>query len=176
MASRTLRAGVFGVGALGRHHTRILSGMPGIEFAGIYDPRAEAASAVAAEHGVAIAESFDALAGAIDLAVLAVPTVLHAELGRALLERGVHLLVEKPIAASLEEADALIAAAEAAGRVLAVGHVEFHNPAVQALITAGPSPRFVEVQRLGTFSPRSLDVDVILDLMIHDLQILQALD
>jgi predicted dehydrogenase len=171
-----LRAGVFGVGALGRHHTRILGGLPGVALVGIFDPNREAAQAVAAEHGATIASSFDELASAIDIAVLAAPTVLHAELGTKLLERGVHLLVEKPIAATLAEADALIDAARKRERVLAVGHVEFHNPAVQALVAADPKPGFVEVERLGVFSPRSLDVDVILDLMIHDLQILQALD
>jgi predicted dehydrogenase len=150
--------------------------MPGVALQGIYDPNEATARAIAAEHGAAIAPSFDDLAGRIDIAVLAAPTVLHAELGLALLERGVHLLVEKPIAATLAEADALIAAAIKAERVLAVGHVEFHNPAVQALVSANPKPGFVEVQRLGVFSPRSLDVDVILDLMIHDLQILAALD
>jgi predicted dehydrogenase len=108
--------------------------------------------------------------------VLAVPTVLHAEIGCELLGRGLHVLVEKPLAASLEQADRLIAAAAAAGRVLAVGHVEFFNPAVQALLAVGLPPRFVEVQRLAVFTPRSLDVDVVLDLMIHDLQILHALD
>ena len=101
--------------------------------------------------------------------MLAAPTTLHGELGLALLERGVHLLVEKPIASSLAEA-------ESRNLVLAVGHVEFHNPAVQALLDAGSGPRFIEIERLGTYSPRSLDVDVILDLMIHDLQILQAMD
>jgi predicted dehydrogenase len=108
--------------------------------------------------------------------VLAVPTVLHAEIGCELLGRGLHVLVEKPLAASLEEADRLLAAAAAAGRVLAVGHVEFFNPAVQALLAVGVPPRFVEVQRLAVFTPRSLDVDVVADLMIHDLQILHALD
>jgi predicted dehydrogenase len=171
-----LRLGVFGIGALGRHHTRILSTFPGVQLVGIFDTRPEVAAAVAAEHGARVAASFDELAGQIDAAVLAAPTTLHGELGLALLERGVHLLVEKPIAASLAEADALIAAADAGGRVLAVGHVEFHNPAVQALLDAGSGPRFVEIERLGTYSPRSLDVDVILDLMIHDLQILQAMD
>ena len=108
---------------------------------------------------------------------LAVPTVLHAEIGReVLLERGIHLLVEKPLAASMAEADRLIAAARDARRVLAVGHVEFFNPAVAALLAVGVPPRFVEVQRLAVFTPRSLDVDVVLDLMIHDLQILHALD
>ncbi len=168
--------GVFGIGALGRHHTRILSSFAGVTLEGIFDTRPEVAAAIAAEHGAKVAASFDELAGKIDAAVLAAPTTLHGELGLALLERGVHLLVEKPIASTLAEADALIAAAEARDRVLAVGHVEFHNPAVQALLDAGSGPRFVEIERLGTFSPRSLDVDVILDLMIHDLQILQAMD
>jgi len=171
-----LRLGVFGIGALGRHHTRILSTFPGVTLEGIFDTRPEVASAVAAEYGAKVAASFDELAGRIDAAVLAAPTTLHGELGLALLERGVHLLVEKPIASSLAEADALIAAAESRNLVLAVGHVEFHNPAVQALLDAGSGPRFIEIERLGTYSPRSLDVDVILDLMIHDLQILQAMD
>jgi predicted dehydrogenase len=172
----TLRVGVFGTGALGRHHTRLLGALPGVERVGVYDPRPEAAHAMAAEFGARVHAGFDELAGAIDAAVVAAPTVAHADLGVSLLERGVHVLVEKPIAATLEEADRLIAAAARAGRVLAVGHVEFHNPAVEALLTAGGGPRFVEVQRLGVFSPRSLDVDVIADLMIHDLQILQSLD
>lgn len=174
--TRPLRCGVFGIGALGRHHTRILSTMPGVELVGVYDPRREVAEAVAQEHGARVAGSFEELAGELDAAVLAAPTTLHGELGLALLARGVHLMVEKPIAASLSEADALIAAANSAGLVLAVGHVEFHNPAVQALLDLNEAPRFIEIERLGTYSPRSLDVDVILDLMIHDLQILQAMD
>ncbi len=169
-------AGVFGVGALGRHHTRILSTLEGADLVGIHDPRAETARQVAIEHGARAWESFDELADRIEVAVLAAPTVLHAELGEKLLARGVHVLVEKPIAASLAEADRMIELAAAKGRVLSVGHVEFHNPAVQALMGAGLAPRFVEIQRLGVFSPRSLDIDVILDLMIHDVQILQALD
>jgi predicted dehydrogenase len=144
---------------------------------GIFDPREEVARAVAEAHGARIFPSADALAGEIEAAVAAVPTVSHADLGVRLLDRGIHLIVEKPIAASLAEADRLIAAAEAAGRVLAVGHVEFFNPAVGALLGAvGDGARFLEVQRLALFTPRSLDVDVVLDLMIHDLQILHALD
>ena len=171
-----LRVGVFGSGALGRHHARILGTLAGVERIGIYDPRPEAAAAVAEETGSRTFDSFDALAGAIDAAVVAAPTVAHAELGEKLFAQGVHVLLEKPIAASLAEADRLVAAAAAAGRVLAVGHVEFHNPGVEALLGAGGAPRFVEVERLGVFSPRSLDVDVIADLMIHDLQILHELD
>ncbi|HKI04774.1 MAG TPA: Gfo/Idh/MocA family oxidoreductase [Thermoanaerobaculia bacterium] len=169
-----LRVGVFGTGAMGRNHVRLLSSLAGAELVGVYDPRPEAAEAVAQEHGARVFPRLEDLAGEIDAAVVAAPTVAHAEMGCALLRRGLHVLIEKPLAASLEEADRLI---ESAGdRVLAVGHVEFYNPAVQALLSVGTAPRFVEIQRLGVFSPRSLDVDVILDLMIHDLQILHALD
>ncbi len=179
-APSALRVGVFGTGALGRHHTRILGELPGAELVGIYDPKEEAAQAMAEAHGARIFPSAEALADEIDAAVAAVPTVLHAEVGCTLLERGIHLLVEKPLASSLEEADRLIEAARGAGVVLAVGHVEFFNPVVRALHElvreAGVAPGFVEVQRLAQFTPRSLDVDVVLDLMIHDLQILHALD
>jgi predicted dehydrogenase len=171
-----MRVGVFGAGALGRHHVRLLGSLPGAVRVGVHDARPETARAVAEEHGAEVFQRFDDLASAIDAAVVATPTTTHAELGSRLLARGVHVLVEKPIASSLAEADALIAAARAAGRVLAVGHVEFHNPGVAALLEAAGAPRYVEIDRLGVFSPRSLDVDVIADLMIHDLQILHALD
>jgi predicted dehydrogenase len=171
-----LKVGVVGTGALGRHHVRILASLPGVELVGIVDSRSEVAEALAAEHGTVVLPSLEALADLADAAVVAVPTVAHAEIGCFLARRGLHLMVEKPIAASLAEADELIATAESAGRVLAVGHVEFHNPAVQALRGIGVPPRFVEIERLGVFSPRSLDVDVVLDLMIHDLQILHSLD
>jgi predicted dehydrogenase len=140
-----------------------------VELVGVHDPDPKAG-----ELGVRVFDRLDDLAGEIDAAVVAAPTVAHADIGCFLLHRRVHVLVEKPIASSLAEADRLLEAQE--DRVLAVGHVEFYNPAVQALVGVGTPPRFVEVQRLGVFSPRSLDVDVVLDLMIHDLQILQALD
>ena len=168
------RVGVIGTGALGQHHVRILSALPEAELVGIYDLSGERSEEIAARHGCAIADSFDALAGDIEAAVVAVPTVDHCEIGCNLLERGVHVLVEKPIAIDDREAEALIAAA--GNRVLAVGHVEYFNPAVQALLGLGLEPGFVEVHRMGVFSPRSLDIDVVLDLMIHDLQILHALD
>ena len=177
MSRAKLRVGVVGTGALGRHHARILSQLPDVEMVGIYDRRPEAAAAVANEHGVRVWASYEELAGQLDAAVVAAPTVAHAELGCDLLGRGVHVLVEKPIASSLAEADALLAAQ--GDRVLAVGHVEFFNPAVQTLRGAlgqNNPPRFLEVQRLAVFTPRSLDVDVVLDLMIHDIQILHALD
>jgi len=159
---------------MGRNHVRLLSSLPGAELVGVYDPRPEAAEAAAREHGARVFPRLEDLAGEIEAAVVAAPTVAHAEMGCALLARGLHVLIEKPLAASLEEADRLLA--HAGDRVLAVGHIEFFNPAVQALLAVGSPPRFVEVQRLGVFSPRSLDVDVVLDLMIHDLQILHALD
>ncbi len=159
---------------MGRNHVRLLSSLPGAELVGVYDPKPEAAESMAREHGARVFPRLEDLAGEIEAAVVAAPTVAHAEMGCALLERGLHVLIEKPLASSLAEADRLL---EPAGdRVVMVGHVEFYNPAVQALLAVGTAPRFVEVQRLGVFSPRSLDVDVILDLMIHDLQILHALD
>jgi predicted dehydrogenase len=169
-----VRVGVFGTGAMGRNHVRNLAAIPEAELVGLYDPNPETAAAVAQEFSTRVFPSVEALAGEVEAAVLAAPTVAHADLGCALLGRGLHLLVEKPLAASLEEADRLLAAA--GDRVLGVGHVEYFNPAVQSLLGAGTPPRFIEVQRLGVFSPRSLDVDVVLDLMIHDLQILHALD
>ncbi len=171
--------GVVGAGGMGRHHIRLLSQMPGARLVGFHDKNPETAAAIAAERGVPVSPGIEELAAGCDALVLAVPTVDHAALGCELLAQGKHLLIEKPLAASLEEADGLIAAAASAGGprpVLAVGHVEFFNPAVAALLALGTPPRFVEVQRLAAFTPRSLDVDVVLDLMIHDLQILHALD
>jgi predicted dehydrogenase len=169
-----VRVGVVGTGGMGRHHLRLLARLPGARLVGAYDLEPEVAAAAAAEWAVRACASLEELATAADALVVAVPTVDHALVGCRLLGWGKHVLVEKPLAASLAEADRLLAAA--GDRVLAVGHVEFFNPAVAALLAAAPEPRFVEVQRLSAFSPRSLDVDVILDLMIHDLQILHALD
>jgi predicted dehydrogenase len=176
---RGVRIGVVGAGAMGRNHVRNLAALPGFELVGVYDPRTEAAEALAVEHGTRAFADLGDLAERIEAAVVAAPTVSHAEIGCDLLARGLHVLIEKPIAASLAEADRLIAAGDSSGRVLAVGHVEYYNPAVQALLRLDRlkmPPRFLEVQRLAVFTPRSLDVDVVLDLMIHDLQILHALD
>jgi predicted dehydrogenase len=169
-----LRVGVVGVGALGRHHVRLLARLEGAKLAGVHDLRADVAAQVATEFRTRALPSLDALAAECDAMVVAVPTLDHADVGCRLLERGLHVMVEKPIAPDLAEADRLIACT--GNRVLAVGHVEFYNPAVQQVVAARPAPRYVEVQRLSVFSLRSLDIDVILDLMIHDLQILHALD
>lgn len=172
--ARRLRIAVVGTGTFGRNHVRILASLPSAELVGVYDQRPEVAAKLAAENGTKSFSSLEELIGEVDAAVLAVPTFAHAKLGCEMLAQGLHLLVEKPIALTVEEADELLAAA--GDRVLAVGHVEFYNPAVQALLGVGEPARFVEIQRLSTFTPRSLDIDVLLDLMIHDLQILHALD
>lgn len=172
--SSPLRMGVVGTGALGRHHVRILSSLPEAELVGIHDLNPDAAATVAEEYGAQTFARLEDLAGGIEAAVVAVPTVNHEEVGCELLERGIDVMMEKPLASDLEEADRLVAAA--ADRVLAVGHVEFFNPAVQALLNVEGRAGFVEVHRLAVFTPRSLDIDVVLDLMIHDLQILHAID
>ena len=167
---------------MGRHHVRILSALPEAHLVGIYDQRPELAAKLAAEHRIQSCRSLEELAEQVDAIVLAVPTYAHAQIGCELLAAGIHLLVEKPMASTLKEADSLLLAARRPmekspqARVLAVGHVEFYNPAVQALLEVDEKPRYLEIQRLSPFTPRSLDVDVILDLMIHDLQLLHALD
>ena len=172
---RRLRVGVIGTGSLGRHHVRILASLPEAELVGIYDQKVEVAAALADEHGTTSCRSLEEVCEKAEAVVLAVPTFAHAQIGLEVLQRGLHLLVEKPMTSTLAEADALLAAKKS-DRILAVGHVEFYNPAVRALLSFGEKPRFLEAQRLSQFTPRSLDVDVILDLMIHDLQILHTLD
>ncbi len=153
---------------------RILAEDPAAELVGVFDTDHAAAERVAQEFGARVFGDLDSLVGELEAAVVAVPTVDHCEVGCDLLHRSVHVLVEKPLASSLEEADRLVAAA--GDRVLAVGHVEYFNPAVQRLLQVDGQAGFVEIHRLAMFTPRSLDIDVVLDLMIHDLQILHALD
>ena len=159
---------------MGGHHTRILASMPEVELVGVFDLLPEAARRVVELHGSRVFDTLDQLAESCQAAVVAVPTEAHREVGCALLERGRHVLIEKPMASTLEEADALLAAA--GDRVLAVGHVEYFNPAVEALLSLQLPTGFIEVHRLADFKPRSLDIDVILDLMIHDLHVLHELD
>jgi len=149
--------------------------MPGARLRYVVDTLPERAQAVAAEYGAEPLRDWNGLPGEVDAVSLAVPTVLHAQIGCALLRAGVDLLVEKPIASSVAEAYDLIAAAAARGRILQVGHTERYNPAVQALCASVASPRFIEVHRLGVFSRRSTDIDVVLDLMIHDLDLILRL-
>jgi len=172
----TVRAGVVGVGALGRHHARVWAATPGAALAGVYDTDAGRAAAVAAEFGCPVHAKLETLLAGTDAASVAVPTVSHHAVARLALEAGCDVLLEKPMTPTLAEAEDLIALAEARHRVLQVGHIERFNPATEALLAAGRGARFVEVHRLGSFSPRSLDVDVVLDLMVHDLDIVLALD
>lgn len=170
-----MRAAVIGVGHLGRHHARILASLPGITLAGVVDTNRDRASQVAADHGTNAFGDFREISGKVDIVVVAVPTESHAVVAMPLIEAGVHALIEKPIAQTVAEADALIAAARTAGTVLAVGHSERFNPAVAAARSHVKDPRFIEVHRLGTFPDRSLDIDVVLDLMIHDLDLILSL-
>ena len=169
-----LRMAVVGVGHFGRHHARVLSAAPGVELEAVVDVDPEAAARVAAETGARPETDAAALHGRVGAVTVAVPTDRHHAVAVPLLERGISVLVEKPMARSLDEADEMIAAAEAGGAVLAVGHTERYNPAVTAALPVVEAPRFIEVHRIGAFSPRSLDVDVIFDLMIHDLDIVRT--
>jgi predicted dehydrogenase len=142
---------------------------------GVYDHNGGRASEVAREFEVPVLESLDAVADAADAVVVATPTARHGEIAEYLLAGGCDVLIEKPITAKLDEAERLIQKSRSGGHVLAVGHIERHNPAVEAALRLVTDPQFIEVHRLGVFTQRSLDVDVVLDLMIHDLQIVQSL-
>ena len=171
-----LRVGVVGVGALGRHHARVCSALEGARLVGVHDLDGGRAAEVAAAHGCRAFASPEELREQVDAVSVAVPTVDHHRVARSFLEAGRHVLVEKPVTATLAEADDLIALAAERRLVLQVGHIERFNPAFEALRLAAPRPRFVEVHRLGAFSARSLDIDVVLDLMVHDLDLVLSLD
>jgi predicted dehydrogenase len=172
----TVRVGVVGVGALGQHHARVYADLPGATLVGLYDVDPARAAEVAARHGVPSFADLRELIARTDAISVAVPTVDHHRVARELLEAGKDVLVEKPMTARLEEAEELIRVAAEKGAILQVGHIERFNPAVEPLRKAALQPRFIEVHRLSPFSPRSLDVDVVLDLMIHDLDIVLCLD
>ena len=173
-----LRTAVIGVGSLGRQHARIHAALASegrVAFVSACDVDERAARGVAAEHETDWTCDWRELIGRVDAVSLATPTESHAEIGCALLEAGVHVLVEKPISRTLEEAERMIAAAERSGRVLQVGHLERFNPALVALRPHVRRPVYFEIHRVGQFTARSLDIDVVLDLMIHDLDIVQWL-
>lgn len=171
-----LRVGVIGVGHLGRHHARLLAANPAAHLVGVVDPDPTRREAAAAATGAEACDDHRALLGRIDAVSIAVPTVDHARVARDFIDAGVHVLVEKPMTSTLAEAEALIAAADRAGVTLAVGHTERFNPAVAAAIPLVTAPRFIEVHRLSGFPERSLDIDVVFDVMIHDLDIVLAID
>jgi predicted dehydrogenase len=170
------RLAVVGVGHLGRHHARLLAARTDVEFVAVVDLIPERAHAAVAGTGAEALTDARALAGRVDAVVIAVPTASHLELARPFLDAGVHVLIEKPMASSLAQADELIGAAAASGAVLAVGHTERFNPAIQAALPILQQPRFIEVHRMSGFPERSLDIDVVFDVMIHDLDIILAVD
>jgi len=170
-----LRVAVIGVGHLGRHHARILASLPGVELAAVVDTNRPRADEIAASSRTRALYDYRDVFGHVDAVTIAVPTELHAEIGTAFLRAGIPALVEKPLARTIAEADALIQAAARASATLAVGHTERFNPAVAAARPLLSGPRFIEVHRLGTFPERSLDIDVVFDLMIHDLDVVLSL-
>jgi predicted dehydrogenase len=170
--TRKIRVAVVGTGEFGRNHARVYREVQGAELVGVYDKNSERATQVAGEFQTRALASLEDLRGLADAVSIAVPTVEHSAVGCRLMELGLDVLVEKPMAANLAEADALLSAAKQFGRILQVGHVERFNPAVVAVEPILNHPLFFEVHRLGVFTARSLDVDVIYDLMIHDLDIL----
>jgi predicted dehydrogenase len=165
---------VVGVGHLGRHHARLLAAMDSVELVGVVDIKPDRADEVASICGVAAFTDARDVLDEVDAVSVAVPTVSHVEVAAPFIERRVPVLVEKPLAATVAEADALLDAAARHGVLVAAGHTERFNPAVVTALALVSDPRFVEVHRLGTFPERSLDIDVIFDLMIHDLDLLLA--
>ena len=166
------RVGVVGVGHIGKNHARLYAELPAAQFTIIYDTDRALAERVAAEFGVKAAASLEEFAEQIDAASVATPTTTHFEIGRELLARGKHLLVEKPIADNTAHASELAELAASRALVLQVGHVERFNPVLGALEKRLTNPRFIEAHRLSPYPNRSTDIGVVLDLMIHDLEII----
>jgi predicted dehydrogenase len=175
MPAEALRTAVIGIGHLGRHHARLLSTMDGASLVAVVDTALDRAEAAAAATGARAMTDYREALDDVDAVVVAVPTELHREIAVPFLERGIAVLVEKPISRSLADADEMLAAARRGNAVLAVGHTERHNPAVAAVAPLVTAPRFIEVHRLSAFPERSLDIDVVFDLMIHDLDIIIAM-
>ncbi|MEM7143997.1 MAG: Gfo/Idh/MocA family oxidoreductase [Verrucomicrobiota bacterium] len=167
-----IKVGVVGVGAIGVNHARVYGELEQAELAAVYDLDRGAAEAVVAKHGGVVAEDLDEFVELVDGATVATPTNTHLEVGRRLLAAGKHVLVEKPIATNREEADELVTLAHEKGCVLQVGHIERFNPVMSRLEEIVSHPRFIESHRLSPFPNRSVDIGVVLDLMIHDLEII----
>jgi predicted dehydrogenase len=170
-----MKVAVIGVGHLGRQHARLYADLPGVELAGVVDILRPRAEEVAGLYRTAAFTDYHDILGRVDAVSLAVPTVEHARIGITLLESGMDVLVEKPIADTIEGAQALVDAAAKHGRLLQVGHVERFNPVVAMAREVATRPQFFEIHRLAAFSPRSLDIDVVLDLMIHDIDVVLSL-
>ena len=170
-----IRVGIVGVGYLGTQHARILSYLEEAELKAVADIDFQKALQIGNRHGVSYFENYEEMIDDIDAAVVATDTSAHFAVSENLLRQGKHVLVEKPITETVEQGERLVELAAANNLILQVGHLERFNPAVEAVENLISDPRFIEVQRLGSFSARSLDIDVVLDLMIHDLDIILAL-
>ena len=169
---KILRTGVVGVGHMGINHARLYSEISGSELAAVFDSNPESAAAAAKRFGCRAASSLDEFASLVDAATICTPTVTHHPIGMELLEKGRHLLIEKPIATTPAEARELSELAASKGCVMQVGHIERFNPVLNALESQLNNPRFLEVTRLSPFPNRSTDIGVVLDLMIHDIEII----
>ena len=167
-----IRAGIVGVGSIGKNHARIYSELPGVKFAAVLDTNREAAEAISREHGVPVATTLSEFASMVDAATVSTPTPDHHEIGKFLLHEGKHLLIEKPITETPEQALELVKLAKDRGVVLQVGHVERFNPVLSALEQRLTKPLFIEAHRLSPYPFRSVEIGVVLDLMIHDLEII----
>ena len=167
-----INIGVAGVGSIGRNHARVLAELPGVRLAAIYDTDLERARALAEEFNTEAVETLAELAERVEAATVATPTVTHLEVASTLLRAGRHVLVEKPIATSSDEAQQLVELAHQQLRILQVGHIERFNPVMGELERRLTEPRFIEAHRLSPFPNRSIDIGVVLDLMIHDLEII----
>ena len=174
-SGQSLRTAVIGVGYLGRFHAQKYRQLEGSDLVAVVDANPEAAQRVAAEFGVEAAIDYVSVLDRVDAISIAVPTPLHHAVACAALERGVHVLVEKPIATTVAEAREMVALAARKGCVLQVGHLERFNPAIVAAVSKLETPRFVESHRLAPFKQRGTDVSVVLDLMIHDIDLIQEL-
>ena len=173
--SDRVRVGVVGVGSIGRHHARIYADSDVAHLVGVYDLHADRAIELARTTGCRAFDELAALLDGVDAVSVAVPTVAHEDVGLRCLQAGCDALIEKPIANSIDAADRLIATAAEEDLLLQIGHVERYNPAVEVLLSRVERPGFVEIHRLGSFVARGLEVDVILDLMIHDIDIVHAM-
>ena len=170
--NQSIRVGVVGVGSIGKNHARICAVLKEAKFAAIYDTNSDVARSVGRQYNVPVVNSLDEFVALVDAATVAAPTNTHYEIGRRLLEAGKHVLIEKPITETPKEAEALVRLARERSLILQVGHVERFNPVMSALQERLTRPVFIEVHRLSQYPFRSLEIGVVLDLMIHDLEII----
>lgn len=172
---KRLRVGVVGVGHLGQHHARILASLPDVELVAVADSRPQQAQTIADRFGTRAVSDYHQLVDRVDAVSVAVPTFLHREVAGAFLSRGVPTLVEKPLASSLAEAEQLVELAHSTGALLQVGHIERFNPALSALQQTPIRPKYIHAERLSTYTFRSTDIGVVLDLMIHDIDLVLSM-